>query len=465
MAMVTLVAIVAHNGWVFALCAASLACGWAFWRTERAEADRVAKDHDESMARQSAVEAELRAEIASVEQGRVELAGQVAIMEAELESLRIELDRPSTVAAPSTSDADLQMRKRVAGLADQLAGQVAVAIAEAEPAVSGVIEAFSRISSETMEMAEQAQQSLGAGNEHGVTSLVSTATDVMNEFVAHMLTTASEIDGVATQVQTLVRIAADFNGLLDEIDAVSDQTNLLALNASIEAARAGDAGRGFAVVASEVRKLSDRSRVAADRARTLTRDATRESNAVSQKLGGAAEKSHGEGVQAQSEVGRLMGTIATADGRTRDLVADLSQQSRRISEEVTRVIIALQFHDLLRQRLEHVASPLADLRDSILGEDMDEVLPEVLPIAVGQTAPVIRSVGAAPDLKVVSYGSRGSEGVAAESKGRRKSDGASTRAKAPSAKKTSAVDDELDVVLFAPSGAGNDDLDDSVTLF
>jgi methyl-accepting chemotaxis protein len=66
-----------------------------------------------------------------------------------------------------------------------------------------------------------------------------------------------------TAVRKTVDAMKQIAGKIGIIDDIAYQTNLLALNAAIEAARAGEHGKGFAVVAAEVRKLAERSQVAA----------------------------------------------------------------------------------------------------------------------------------------------------------------------------------------------------------
>jgi methyl-accepting chemotaxis protein len=302
-----------------------------------------------------------QATLASLDAERAIHQSTLAVVESENSALRAEL---ATAHGAVVEHTDLVAEVR--SLSPVLVAQLQHVNQQTESAALNIGHEFQQIllatESHSLQTQRLAESSAGGGS-GAVTDVILAGVAELGGVVDAFAALGADGRRLVNEAAALVDRVKTIRKLVEEIDFIAGQTNLLAINASIESARAGEHGRGFAIIATEVRKLSDRSAGTASDIAALADPIMEGLQALHDGMSGATERdaSHASrAANATSTIRKITGEMAT-------IIESVQASSVQIASGVNKVVVALQFQDMTRQEIEHVAEGIQQLLERAEG--------------------------------------------------------------------------------------------------
>lgn len=260
-----------------------------------------------------------------------------------------------TMAAKEIAGGNLLVSVRERSQSDELMNNLASMVVTLTGVVNNVKLSSDNVASGSRQLSDSSQQmSEGATEQAASAEEVSSSMEQMVANIKQNAENAQQTEKIALKaaqdareggkaVIETVSAMREIANKISIIEEIARQTNLLALNAAIEAARAGEHGKGFAVVAAEVRKLAERSQLAA----------------------GEINKLSGSSVEIAEKAGNMLTKIVPDIQKTAELVSEINASSNEQNAGAEQVNKAIQQLDKVIQQNASAAEEMASTSEEL----------------------------------------------------------------------------------------------------
>ena len=242
---------------------------------------------------------------------------------------------------------------------------------QVEESVVGVCGNFSAIAARARGTVAESATVLDGQQSEGSAS-VESAIESSRRTIASLLERMERAGKLsAMAVSSMEEVSRTVNGiedLLAQVARIAFTNKLVALNAKIEAVHVGELGAGFEVVADEISRQADQSTELADGISSRIQEMRGRVNATAGELREFLAEDRQKLDESRGEAERALTMLLSVHQRTRELLERNRQENVRLAGDIASAVVALQFQDRVKQRVEHVVDALQKLEDVLGGE-------------------------------------------------------------------------------------------------
>lgn len=293
--------------------------------------------------------------------------------EAETDNRKEDPETPPEVKCPEKTTGGVERIRpsqlegdRLAADLDGCAEAMQLACKRVETEFLNIGERLQTICSQAMQLSHNAQHAVEHIGSGGTAQILLNITQAARQALTEFGRKQAAIQDCLEYIRTIEHHLLGLHGMIPGLHGIAKTLKMVAVNISIESSRSAESHENFLVLAREIRALSD---TVANAARTLadeTKVAAANLGTMHQTMG--AKLCHFQQLAKDSHIAvdRTAPMVQGLIDRAMDVLHHVADHARTLSQNAGEIVMNLQIHDSISQRIDHIVHALAEVRHSFL---------------------------------------------------------------------------------------------------